>query len=358
MLNDPGQTDDIAPGSIVPFLYDVRSWHASFDFLSALAVAEACRRVWYPLSGGLEVVILTGASRYSLSSVNFESTYTGATDHDRQRLHKILLPLAELVPAVKAVTVFDTSLGQKPSILGRDYIYPGGFDVDHLDLEPMESLIPKQRMMFLAGALTDIRIVQNSPVALADARAYATRLAGPERPVVFTLRNNKFSVDPDKDNAESFLAIAERVAERHPVIVVPDTADVPTGIKSRVPVAYEAAMCIRLRSALYEVARANFVGNSGPAILPQWNQNCAYYHSNIISASHPRERWENQWDAAYAILETGSLDPHGTARTRLQQNRQGPNFYAAECPYQVVDYEDLTVEKAEKFLALLSAMGR
>ena len=34
---------------------------------------------------------------------------------------------------------------------------------------------------------------------------------------------------------------------RHPVIVVPDTVDVPTGVPTRLPVAYEAAMCIRMR---------------------------------------------------------------------------------------------------------------
>ena len=362
-MDTDGKAQNGGPtANVVSFLYDVPSWYPSFDFIGALAIAESCRKLWYPQSEGLEVIVVTGKSPpthgLDFQGVKFESSYEDPDDHYRQRLHKVVLPQADLVPSVKSVTVFDTKLGQKPSSLGRQYIYPDGVDVDHLDLEPMVALSPRARLMFAVGAATDIRVVENSKVALNDARAYAKRLTGTDRPLVMTLRANKFSGDRARDNSESYLEIAERLAERHPVVVIPDTTDVPGGINTRVPVAYEAAMCVRLRSALYEVARANFCGNSGPALLVQFNKNCAYYHSDLTSGAYTKEYWDGQWLAASWFLETGLFDRSGRALKRLEVNKNGPNFYAAEALHQVVDLGALTYEKAERFLAYLARWGR
>ena len=96
-MNEQSEVIRGSAGNLVSCLYDVRSWGASFEIISTLAVAEVCRKIWYPQSDGLEVIILTGevlplAARNTRGG-EFETGYSDSADYDRQRLHKLVLPL-------------------------------------------------------------------------------------------------------------------------------------------------------------------------------------------------------------------------------------------------------------------------
>jgi len=336
----------------VKVVYDTRHLGCGYDFVTFLCIANGMRQRYASADPNIDLVILTGPDlrkkRSDLSKVEEINSGSLTVEHFMTtRLHRILLPSTSLVPNIRSVNVLSEHAFEHFDF--SDVFFPMNYVGPKYDYEQKyENYYSRsvQLWMFWATSrLGEIRVLRNSKSELDRASRLVSALTGSDNPIVFTLRNNSMSSDRTRDNTDSFLEIALDLAKKHPVLIVPDTEDVFSDRNTNLPVCTEAALDLRVRAAVYELARANFIGNNGPGLLLNMNANAVYYQAGFASSGFHSLEWykANEAKALEVLRESGHPIKGGIF--------DGSNPYAPQDNRQVFDFEPLTVAKAKSFIS-------
>lgn len=285
-----------APGSqTLFFFYDLREHPITYDLAQQLVIAELERR-----ERGLQMVhlvIVPGEWRY-----RGYDNYAQAVPDDAltMRKHHLALPMAQLLPSCKGVTLCASrEEAEWLRFAVARHVFPAGY-------EPAcsERIVPMAR-----ARNPGIPPAQFFPMLRANPEArrwvdqYLADAAGGRRPVVITLRQYGF-MSVRNSRLADWIAFAQGLdRDRYVPIFVPDTSQVASslGPDFRGEVVCEAASCnLSIRMALYEAAYLNISLMQGPLELALYNEACRYAVFIPLDVS-PQTQREHLMERGFSI---------------------------------------------------------
>lgn len=305
-------------------VYDLRVLPATFDFMGFLACADAHRLEHFPHADTFDVIIIVGESLRGKEFTNTSSQ--DVVTH--QRVQALLLPLAQLHPAVQGISLVDLSIAGLQIQLSEVF-FPVGYNASKPELYRYY----KNPMLWEAMRKFDLRNVIVGEDGVNEGRALLQRICGESRPVVFTIRNNRHGHDRSRDNTERVLEIAKCISKVYPVVIVPDTADVYEGLQTDLPLCMEASLDVKVRARIYQAAHSNILGNNGPGFLCLMNRRINYLFCGWATGEYFTPEWFE-----YRGLERNS------------------NPFACGDDHQVIDWDELTEKSALEFLARIDGL--
>ena len=231
-------------------VYDVAAAPVTFDFVKFLAAA----RMFFAVQRGrteFDVIILCDQFR------NWSTREKSMSLSERQwRLHNLLLPILQLTPDVKSISL--TFNRSEVSQLKGDLIYPSEYDAWN----------PK--IPYLDNVINHFYKLTNYPphlfVAPDQARDYAKALLRDlKSPVVFSLRNARFDKSRNSTDELTKDLITELTAAGHDTVVIPDQeTEFGAGFSHEcAKLVPEASHSLALRLALHEQASLTIVPSCG-----------------------------------------------------------------------------------------------
>ncbi len=271
---------------VINVLYDLRVLPHTYDIVAFLALAEAKRKLVAP-DASIRLLLITGASRRPVQwdwgqQVEREEILVEA----QSRLSRLILPAARLLPSIRTIELVDelSISGDIPAF------YPDGYSFKN----PQVGVYHKSHYLMAYSGKVDLRYVVNDSASMSVAERYLEQQTGFKNPVVLTVRNNVFSFDQSRNSrVEVNEGIYSVLRSRGiPFAVVPDTSMIGLAQFPRdIPLLMAPSFDLRLRSAVYEVAKFCLFEPTGPMSLAWFNPRVDFIAYGMAWSGYFSERY-------------------------------------------------------------------
>jgi hypothetical protein len=260
---------------LLPAVYDLDVNPITFDFSWFLVGAEmAARRAGKP---GFRLILVPGTRDGLREEIAEYDRLVDAT-HRRWLVDNLLLPLARLSPACRAIVIGASREEAEMHLATAKAVYPPHYSTlfprafDYADFVKTADR---------PGCFSGLKAPLQGRRYLKD---WLDRHVGGRRLITASLRNYNYQPSRNSDLTAWSHFLRNLDPSLYAPVIVPDTNQAFAQMAEFVdmPAMGEAAWNIGLRMALYEMAYANLFVNNGPATLAQLNPACNYLFTKII----------------------------------------------------------------------------